>query len=313
MTFKSPALLAGLLLPVVALAVYLVFQRLRRRYSVRFTNLALLDSVLPRGAGRRRHVPPALALGALVLLVLGVARPQAWVHVHRAGAQVMLVTDESGSMQSHDVAPSRLAAARSAADAFLARLPAGARVGAVAFNDAATTLSTPTGDRSAIRRALAGLQPRGGTATGDAIDAALKGLRAGGGRGGAVVLLSDGKANAGVDAVQAARRARAAGVPIYTVALGTRQGVVVVHRQGRTRSIAVPPDPALLRQIARVSGGRFVGAHDAGGLVAAYAHLGAQVGVTREPRELTAAFAGAALLALTLGAGSSLVWFGRFP
>ena len=279
MTFQSPAMLAGLLLPAVALVAYFAFQRLRRRYSVRFTNLDLLGAVVPRRSRWRRHVPPSLALAAAVLLVIGVARPQVWADVKREGAQVVLVTDTSGSMQARDVAPDRFSAARAAAETFLSRLPEGARVGAVAFNDRATTLTPPTDDRAAVRRALAGLQSQGGTATGDAIDAALRSLRTAPRHGGAIVLLSDGKATEGADPLQAARRAAAAGVPIYTIALGTKSGVVVVtDKRGRKKSIPAPPDPAALREIARVSGGRFVGAGDSERLVAAYERLGAEVG-----------------------------------
>ena len=314
MTFQSPAMLIGLLLPVAAVVAYVAVQRLRRRYTVRFTNLDLLGSVVPRGARWRRHVPAALGLAATVLLVLGVARPQAWAHVHRKGAQVMLVTDISGSMQAKDVAPNRFDAARAAADAFLARLPKGDQVGAVAYNDRAATLTPPTPDRDAVRRALAGQDPKGGTATGDAIDAALKSLRATGKRGGTIVLLSDGEANRGVDPLKAAQRAKAAGVPISTVALGTKRGVVVLtDRQGNKKSIAVPPDPGTLRKIAQTSGGRYAGAPDAQGLIKSYKHLGAAIGVQRERRELTAGFAGAALLLVLLSGGVSLVWFGRFP
>jgi Ca-activated chloride channel homolog len=316
MTFQTPSMLIGLVLPAIALVGYVVFQRVRRRYSVRFTNLDLLGSVVPKRSRWRRHVPAAFGLAAAVLLVAGVARPQAWVHVHRKGAQVMLVTDISGSMQAKDVAPDRFSAARAAADAFLSRLPKGDRVGAVAFNDRATTLTPPTFDRDAVRRALAGQEPKGGTATGDGIDAALKSLRASGPHGGAIVLLSDGSASAGVDPLKAAQRAKAAGVPISTVALGTKGGVVVLtDRHGRKKkSIPVPPDPDALRKIAHASGGQFVGARDAKGLVESYKRFGARVGgVEREHRELTAAFAGGALLLLLLGGGLSLVWFGRFP
>jgi Ca-activated chloride channel family protein len=315
MTFQSPAMLIGLLLPAAAIVAYVVFQRVRRRYAVRFTNLDLLGSVVPKRARWRRHLPAALGFAATALLVVAVARPESWVHVHRRGAQVMLVTDISGSMQAKDVAPSRFSAARAAADAFLARLPKGDRVGAVAFNDRATTLTTPTLDHGAVRRALAGQEPLGGTATGDGIDAALKSLGTTGAHGGAIVLLSDGTANAGADPLEAARRAKAAGVRISTVALGTKGGVVeLTDRHGRRKkSIPVPPDPAALRKIASVTGGRYVGARDAKGLLESYRRFGAEVGVAREHRELTAAFAGGALLLVLLGGGLSLVWFGRFP
>jgi Ca-activated chloride channel family protein len=281
---------------------------------VRFTNLELLASVVPKRARWRRHVPTALGFAAATLLVVGLARPESWVHVHRKGSQVMLVTDISGSMQAKDVAPDRFAAARAAADAFLRQLPKGDRVGAVAYNDRAATLTPPTTDRDGVRRALAGQSPQGGTATGDAIDAALKSLRASGARHGTIVLLSDGEANRGADPLKAAQRARAAGVSISTIALGTKGGVVVVtDRHGRKKSIAVPPDPATLRKIARTSGGRYVGARDAQGLVKSYKGLGAQVGMERERRDLTAGFAGGALVLMLLGGGLSLVWFGRFP
>jgi Ca-activated chloride channel homolog len=314
MTFAAPPMLLGLLLPAFALAGYVTFQRTRRRYAVRFTNVDLLGSVAPDQPRWRRHVPVALGLGALALLAVGLARPQAWTDVERKGAQIVLATDASGSMQARDVAPDRLSAVRRAGDAFLARLPKGARVGVVAFNDSATTLTPPTFDRAAVHRALAGLDPQGGTASGDGIDAALKSMRASGKRARAIVLLSDGKATAGADPIEAARRAKAAGVPVYTVALGTKSGKVeVTDKQGHKRSIAVPPDPKALREIARVSGGSFVGVGDAGRLMAAYKRLGSEVGTERERRELTAAFAGAALVLLTVGSGLSLAWFGRFP
>jgi Ca-activated chloride channel homolog len=216
----------------------------------------------------------------------------------------MLVTDASGSMQARDVAPDRLTAARTAADAFIARLPEGARVGAVAFNDRATTLTPPTDDRAAVHRALSGLQSQGGTATGDGIEAALKSLRASGRRGGAIVLLSDGKATSGRDPVAVAEEAGRRGVPVYTVALGTPEGTTPSGKPA-------PPDPASLQEIAERSGGASFTAQDAEGLSAVYERLGSQVAMKKEPREITGAFAGGAMLLLLTGGGLSLRWFRR--
>ena len=80
MTFAAPARL-GLLLVVAGLAVsYIVAQRRRPRYAVRFTNLELLDVVAPDRPGFRRHLPALALLASLGAMVLGLARPACAVH-----------------------------------------------------------------------------------------------------------------------------------------------------------------------------------------------------------------------------------------
>lgn len=325
MSFATPLVLVGLVLVPLALLVYVAFQRRRDAYAVRFTNLDLLAAVAPRTPGWRRHLPPALLVLALAALVLALARPQAVVSVPKERAAVMLVTDSSGSMQARDVEPNRLIAARKAAETFIEGIPEKVRVGAVAFSSRAEVLSRPTTDRPAVLEALAGLTPEGGTATGSALDAALDAVdptAAGGrppargkGNPAAIVLLSDGKATTGSDPLAVAQRARDLRIPVYTVALGTPDGVIDLPdpQTGQPTRLAVPPDPEALREIARTSGGRFFNAPDAGDLEAVYADLGSRIGSVREKREVTAAFAGGALILVLAAAGLSLVWFGRFP
>ncbi len=173
MSFLAPQLLLGLLLIPVAIGAYVWTQRRRSRYAVRFTNLELLANLAPRRPGWRRHLPPALYLAAIGGLLFALARPTMLVNVPREDATVILGIDVSGSMTAVDVSPTRLAAAKSAATAFLDQLPAGVRVGLVAFSGQPRTLVEPTADRQAVRTAIDGLVAKGGTAMGDALNAML--------------------------------------------------------------------------------------------------------------------------------------------
>lgn len=173
MNFLAPQLLLGLLLVPVAIGAYVWMQRRRSRYAVRFTNLELLANLAPRRPGWRRHLPPALYLAAIGGLLFALARPTMLVNVPREDATVILGIDVSGSMTAVDVSPTRLDAAKTAATAFLDQLPAGVRVGLVAFSSQPRTLVEPTADRQTVRTAIDGLVAKGGTAMGDALNAML--------------------------------------------------------------------------------------------------------------------------------------------
>ena len=326
LTFAWPLVLLWLLLlPLLALA-YVLAQRRRRRYAVKFTNLDLLANVVSRSPGLKRHVPPVLILLALAALIVALARPETNVQVPRERASIMLATDSSGSMQATDVGPTRMAAAKSAAKDFAERLPRKFQLGLVSFDQSARLLSRPTTDRRQIQREIDALAPQGGTAMGDALDQSLRALRPVLGRRpnaaqnrkrppAAIVLLSDGENTTGLRApLDVARDARRLGVPISTIALGTDQGTVEVPDQsGFVQTISVPPDRASLRQIAKTTGGRYFDAPSADRLASIYDSLGSRIGFNRERREVAyvpAAFGVGLLLA---GAALSLVWFGRIP
>ncbi len=174
MTFASPLLLWGLLLIPLALGAYVLAQRRRARYAVRFTNLDLLANLIPRTAGWRRHVPALLYLAALSALLLSLARPRMMVPVPKEQATVVMVLDTSGSMAATDVQPNRMAAAQQAGKSFLDVLPPKFRVAVVSFNSVTQTLLRPTTDRRAAREALDSLRADGGTAMGDGL---LRGLQ----------------------------------------------------------------------------------------------------------------------------------------
>jgi len=315
MTLGAPTyLLALLAIPLVA-AAYAVARKRRRRFAVRFPGTAVFAAAAGRRPRLRRILPPALLAAAAATLAVAVAKPQATVAVPVEKASVVLVTDESGSMSATDVDPSRLEAARSAADEFLDRVPDKLLVGFVGFSSQTNAVVEPTLQREEVRSALDALQADGGTATGDALDTALDRLEARRGKDGkrgpaAVILLSDGKRTEGSDPLAAAERAKQLGIPVSTVALGTPDGTVT---SPIGEPIPVPPDPATLQEISRITGGTFTEAGDAGELDKVYKELGSKVGTKRVEREVTSGFAAAGLLLLLGGLGTGLRWRGRLP
>jgi Ca-activated chloride channel family protein len=310
------------LLPVVAaLAVaYVILQRRRSRYAVRFTNLRLLDRVAPRRPGWRRHVPAALFLTMLVLLVVGFARPQAEVRVPRERATVLVAVDVSRSMLATDVAPDRLSAAKAAARTFVAGLPEQYNVGLVGFAGAASVSVPPGTDRAAvesgIERLAEGTAGRSGTAIGDAIAASLDQIRALPAEEGEaapparVVVLSDGANTAGRDPADAAALATELGVPVDTIAFGTPDGRL---GPGPGGGQPVPVDGQTLRAVAEATGGAYFEAGNADELRAAYADIGSAVGYETEVQDVSARFIGIGLVLAVLAAAASMFWFARFP
>ena len=340
MTFASPELLLGLLIVPLAVIGYLLIQRRRSRYAIRFTNVDLLANLVPRQAAWRRHVPTALYLAAVAALAIALARPSMVVAVPRDEATIMLTMDVSASMRATDVNPTRLAAALKAASDFVDQLPDRFKVGVVAFSTEARVVLAPTTDRTAVHQALDGLRADGGTALGDAIALSLEtagvdtgstagtggapapsaspdpsGSTAGGPPLVATVLLSDGANSTGtLEPQEAADRAAALGVPIYAIALGTADGVVdVPDRTGTLHSLNVPPDPDTLAAVAETTGGRFFEAPTASDLAQVYENLGSKVGTTDEVQEVTQWFAAAGLVLVLAGAGLAAHWFNRFP
>ena len=312
MSFQAPLFLAGLAVIPIALAALWFSRRKPSKYVIRFPAAATLAAVAPKHGRVRKHLPPALLMLALAGMAIALARPEATVAVPVERASVMLVTDTSGSMNAVDVQPTRLAAAKQAADRFLKNVPEQLQVGLVAFADGPHTVLRPTQDRLTVESTLTALRAEGGTATGDALDSALQALETDDKQPppAAIVLLSDGASQNGQDPAEVAQRARAANVPIYTVALGTPEGVVEGNL-GQT--MPVPPDPEALAQVAEISGGRAFTAEDADALDEVYETLGSRIGTKSEKREVSAGFAAFGLLALAGAAFTSLRWRGRLP
>ncbi len=350
MTFGHPLLLLVLLaLPVLA-AVYVYLERRPPRYAMTYPNVDLLIAVT-RGRQVRRYVPPLLALLAVAGLCIALARPHKSTLVPSEDATVVLVIDVSGSMQAKDVKPTRLAAAQAAVRKFLDHVPKQVKVGLVAFAGEPQVAAPPTTDRGVVREGLDTLDyfgGYGGTAIGDALAAAVELVKPpppGGVQTIAytiaaapekkspvtILFLSDGHQTRGLlQPLEGAARARTAHIPVFTIALGTPNGVLDRGRGGFPggpgggfggppgafgygRRIPVPPDPATLRAIAQTTGGKFFEARSAKAVSSAYENLGSLVG--REPgkREVTWWFVALAAILLVAAALFSAFIAPRLP
>jgi Ca-activated chloride channel family protein len=320
-SFKSPLLLLVLLaVPLVLLAV-LWLERRRARYPVRFTNLDVLAAVAAAERNWLRRVPLAVLLLALAAASVAAARPEMDMTVTDENATVVLVIDTSGSMVADDVRPTRLEAAKRAALRFVDDAPKELRIALVGFATEPQVLAPPTHDRELVRQSMDYLFPGAGTAIGDALQAAVElvaepqpegpSQTIAVGRGqedkppAAIVFLSDGSQRRGfLQPLEGAALAKEAGIPVYTVALGTPEGVIDAGQFGAPgQVIPVPPDPETMRAIAEETGGEFFEAKNAPTLEEVYENLGSRLGKTRERREVTSLFAGAAALLALLGAG----------
>jgi Ca-activated chloride channel family protein len=342
-TFERPLLLLTLLVVPLAVVLYVLAERRRMRYAIRFTNLDVLAGVVG-DRYRRRFVPLALFLLALAALCVGMARPQHTTLVPKDRATVILVVDVSRSMQAKDVKPSRIGAASAAVRTFLDRVPDRLQVGLIAFAGDPAVANPPTTNHDLVRKSLETIQwfpSFGGTAIGDALAAAVKlGQQAVSGENGnlasataaapntqtrglvSILFLSDGAQTRGeLEPIEGADLAKQAGIPVYTVALGTPNGALNFGGGGAYpgtgpfggRRVPVPPDPDTLRAIAVRTGGEFFAAQSAKSLQAAYKKLGSSLGRKPGQSEITYGFlAGAAFLLVAAGLLSAL-WSPRLP
>jgi len=349
MSFGSPWMLISLLVVPLAIGLYLLAQRQRMQYAVRYTNVDVLASVVAGGRQWRRFVPPILLLLAVATLCVAVARPRVHSLVASDRATIILVLDVSGSMQANDVKPTRLAAAQEAIHTFLDRVPKRVKVGLVLFAGVPELATPPTTDHHLVEQSVDDADifqgGFGGTAIGDALAAAVKVGLASAGVSGVrglavhrvaapgpastlvtILFLSDGHQNRGVlQPLQGAEIARRAGIPVFTVALGTLGGKITnfsfgggsfsgsVFGGGPGLRQALAPDPKTLHAIANVTGGKFFPARTAGAVQDAYQKLGSSLGRVSGRSEVTVDFAlGAVALLLVAGILAAL-WAPRLP
>jgi Ca-activated chloride channel family protein len=315
MTFLSPLLLLGLLAIPLLVGLYLASQRRRQAYTVRFTNLALLNQVMGKGPGFRRHLPAILFMVGLAGLLISMARPQAIIRIPKGQTSVMLAVDVSGSMAATDVSPTRMQAAISAGRTLIDKLPGNAQVGLVIFSSHAEVIAPLTSDKGSVKDALGTLSPGGGTAIGDAIQVSVAQLGNIVDPNGArsqnyarVILLTDGSSNTGIDNQTAASNAARARIPVDTIGIGSRNQTVLV--QG---VVVDGVDESALQSIATTTGGHYYYASDEAQLNKIYSDLGNHIGWVTSKVDLTIPVLALGTLILVIGGLFSLRWFRLLP
>ena len=333
MSFIWPAMLVLLLLIPLCVGLYIRMQQRRRRIAERYGSLGLTPEAAGRRLGSRRHIPPALFLVGLTILMLALARPQTVVSLPRIEGTVILAFDVSGSMAADDMKPTRMEAAKAAARGFVQRQPASVQIGVVAFSDNGFAVQAPTNDQEAILASINRLTPQRGTSLANGILASLNTIAAGAGAplqlssnrsptptptpvpkgaytSAVIVLLTDGENTVSPDPLAAAQAAADRGVRIYTVGIGSAAGATL-HIDGF--AIHSQLDEAMLQHISQITDGVYYNAENEEDLRKIYEDLDPQLVVKSEKMEVTSILAGAGLFVLLIGGTLSLRWFSRLP
>ena len=335
MTFIWPRMLWSLLLVPLFVVGYLLLQRRRRRITASYGSLGIVRGPSGKPPGFTRHLPQTVFLAGLTILTFTLARPQAVISLPRVEGTVILAFDVSGSMAATDFKPTRMDAAKAAAQDFIQHQPPGVVIGVVGFSDSGFAVQPPTNDRDALLATIKRLSPQTGTSVAHGIEASLNTINTnnqaapltysnviptlaptptpvpkGTYTSAVIVLLSDGENNESPDPLAEAQVAADRGVRIYTVGIGSAAGTNV-HVNGFT--VHTQLDEATLKQIAQISGGAYYNAQNEQDLLKIYDNLNPSLMIKPEKTEITSLFAGASILVLLIGGVLSLTWFSRLP
>ena len=329
MSLGSPWMLLWLaVVPLLVLAYVRLVVRRRSRRAERLASEGLVATPTSRrGLRGRRHVPFALFASAIVLVCVGLARPSMSFALPQREGTVILAFDVSNSMRADDLEPTRMAAAKAAATAFVERQPSTIKIGVVAFGDSALTVLRPTNVQEEAVAAIRRLSPGGGTSLGQGLFTSLStiagkpllldesALESDAGEvdigffgSSAIVLLSDGENTSRPDPLRLAEVASSAGVPVHAIGVGTPEGTVV---EVDGFNVATALDEDLLTEIADVTNGSYNRAGDTATLARVYESIDLELKQVDEEREVTALFAAAGALLLAIGSLLSIAWFGR--
>ena len=326
-----------IIIPVI-IATYILIQRRRQKYALRYASLSMIKEAIGKGPQFRRHIPPIMFFAGLTILLVSIARPAASLTLPSQQGTVILAIDVSGSMAGDDMSPTRIEAAKSAARLFLKNQAKQVRIGVVSFSASAFLTQPPTIDREATIAAIDRLQPLQSTAIGSAIESSLEAIfqstspvpttgqpgqvelgttqpvttpvPAGSYSAAAIVLLSDGESNTGPEPLKVVQQAVDKGIKIYTVGLGSVEGTVV---EVDGRSMRVKLDEETLTGIADRTGGTYFKAGTETDLNKIYDNLGTKLVFNKEKTEITAFFAAAAGLLFLISISLSILWFNRIP
>lgn len=336
MSFQWPQGLWFLLVIPVLIVAYIWSQRRRNKFAIRYASLSLVKDAIGKGPGIRRHIPPALFIIAVTIMIIGLARPQAEVSLLRQEGTVILSIDVSGSMLADDLQPNRMEAAKNAAISFVQKQPPGVRIGVVSFTDNASMVQAPTVDREPVLAAIKRLQAQRGTAVGRGLLTSLDAIfdsnlsqqidvapnsrqtpvpsappiAKGQFAPAIVVLLTDGESNVGPDPLDMARLAAERGVRVYTIGVGSPEGTIL-RIQGR--AVRTRLDEETLKRMSEITHAEYYNATNENDLRSIYDNLGSTTVMRSEKTEITYLFTAGAIAVSLLAGVLSLFWFNRLP
>ena len=348
-TFLWPDALWLLIALPALVGAYLALCLRRHTEFLRYAALRLVREALLTSHWARRHLPPLVFLLGLAALLLAIARPAAVATVQSQQGTVILAMDVSLSMAAADVAPTRLAAAQAAAMNFVNAQPRNVRIGVVAFGGHAHVVQSPTLSRRHILAALERLELQYYTAIGTGLIAAVLALHPAAGMdnghdifnqgwesskpeaywlgpyhpieksrrrittpsdlSAAIILVSDGYGTIGVPPVKAAEAAAERGIRVYTVGVGTPYGGMAkvegwphIHAEFKEET---------LKEIARVTRGKYFHARNAGKLDKIYGELTGRAVLEKRETEITPLLSTIGMMLLLAAATLSLLWWHR--
>jgi len=327
MSFVWPKLLVLLALSPAFVVAYVLLQRRRAARAAALAAQGFVPTAATLRRRRLRHVPFALFLLALILMLFALARPQMSLTLPKREGTVILAFDVSNSMLATDLQPTRMDAAKAAAKAFVEKQPTSIKVGVVAFSDGGLVTQAPTNVAGDVIAAIDRLKPQGATSLGKGIFTALNAIAGkpiaidvtasqgnldnvdiGYYGNASVVLLSDGENTQNPDPVEIAKLAGVAGVHIYPIGIGSPDGTVV---QLDGFSVATKLDEGMLTEIAKLTNGTYYHAEDAASLSKVYDKIDLKFTRSAQRTEVTGVATGLGALLFVVGGALSLVWFGR--
>ncbi len=350
MKFLSPIMLWLLLAIPALVALYFYVLRRKKKMALRYANIGMVKEAMGAGATLRRHVPAALFLIAITLMLAAIARPAAMITLPSQRSQVILAMDVSASMRAADVEPNRLVAAQNAAKTFIQEQPSSTQIGIVAFAGAALLVQPPTLNREDLIKAIDRFQPQRGTAIGSGIlvslqtifpqanfDARLPEFQRGWGREGMGSSLDRGNEMRGAEEnftpvppgshesavviLLTDGQATTGPDPVETARMAADRGVRIFTvglgtKSGEIvgwggRSMRVQLDEETLQTIADLTRGKYFFAGSGTDLKEVYKTLNTQFVMERKETEITSFFAAAAALFAIAAAALSLLWYSR--
>ncbi len=326
-TWRSPDYFYLFLL-IPALIAWYVYRFRKSTPELLFSGLKPFEGTSPSLKTRLIHSLFALRMLALSLLIIALARPQrisSKSNINIEGIDIVIALDVSGSMRARDFQPDRIGAAKRIAAQFIKGRP-NDRIGLVIFSGVAFTQAPLTLDHSVLISLLKEVKSgmiQGGTAIGDGLATAVSRLKDSKARSKVIVLLTDGMNNSGaIDPETAAELAKMYGIRVYTIGIGT-YGYAPYPVQTpygiQMQQMKVQIDQALLKEIAKETGGRYFRANNNNKLKTIFKEIDklekSKISVQqfRKKYELYFPFALAALLIFVLEITLRYIFFRRLP